>query len=257
MHSESRPGESRLRSDSFCFASRLAAWRAINDGPSIISSMRSLCRVIAPSGNMISGRRRSTRMSIAVSIAWRSLPSRKTLKAPIRRIMNVWNRLCLNKCQLAIANRWQSASIPRMPSTNGSDMRQWLGASMMLCFAAQRGPESFHVPAFDRVNAIRLAQIAAQIRAKQDRPPLRINRRHELIGFVDDDFLHSDPRTCPRKLSQSAQPEDAAIAYPTRTVSAQGKRSRSSRMSIVFYEHGAGWFVIVVIVACQLTVGFW
>ena len=37
----------------------------------------------------ISGRRREIMMSIAVSIACRSFPSRSTLNAPIRRVMNV------------------------------------------------------------------------------------------------------------------------------------------------------------------------
>ena len=132
--------------------------------------------------------------------------------------------------------------MPRMPSTTGSAIRQWFGASMMLCPAAQRRPEPLHVPAFDRVNAKRLAQVAPQVQAQQRRPPLGVNRRHEFVRFVDDDSLHGDPRTCPRSYPNPHNRHDAAIAYPTRTVSAQGNRSRCSRMSIVFYEHGAGWF---------------
>ena len=138
--------------------------------------------------------------------------------------------------------RLETALLEQMPTGHRHRMtiglhtqdaeHQWIGHAAMVgrehdaMLRGARCPQPFHVPAFDRVNAKRLAQIAPQVRAKQDRPPLRIHGRHEFIGFVDDDFLHGDPRTCSRKLSQSAQPEDAAIAYPTRTVSAQGKRSR-------------------------------
>ena len=126
----------------------------MNDGPSIISSMRSLCRVIAPSGNMISGRRRSTRMSIAVSIAWRSLPSRKTLNAPIRRDHERLEPALLehvptgHREQMAIGLHAQDAEHERIGHA------AMVGREHDAMPRGERGAEPLHMPAFDRVNAV-------------------------------------------------------------------------------------------------------
>ena len=98
--------------------------------------MMSLCRVIAPSGNMISGRLPSTRMSIAVSIAWRSFPSRNTLKAPMPADHERLEPALLEQVPTGHGEQMAIRFQASMPSTIGSDSRQWFGASMMLLPAA-------------------------------------------------------------------------------------------------------------------------
>jgi hypothetical protein len=85
------------------FSRRLAAVRATNAVPSISGINWSLCREMAPSANSTSGRSPFTSTSMAVLMAWRSTPSRYTLKAPMRRSMKLFKRLCLNRCHDAIA----------------------------------------------------------------------------------------------------------------------------------------------------------
>ena len=91
---------------------------------------------------------------------------------------------------------------------------------MMLCPAASDARKPLDVAAFDRVNAERLPQIAPQ-----DRSAAAIGHQSEYTGGTNS-YGSSMTTRCMAiadvaSFPSPRQPDDAAIAYRTRAVSAQ------------------------------------
>ena len=110
---------------------------------------------------------------------------------------------------------------------------------MMLLPAATDALQPLDVPALDRVDAVRRAEVPPHVEAQDVRPPIRIERRDEFVRFVENYWQHGKRVRRGGEFAQSSQPANRRRAVPAYSTPAGSLPGQSATTSAEPRRHAA------------------